>query len=65
MRGWESIPDETPIDVSGLIPRHVRSRLELNIVEAENMLRATVKYLAGKPTRRQAPFTLVWVYNLH
>lgn len=65
MGKFESVPDETPIDASGLIPKHVHSRVELNVLEAENILRATVKYLAAKPTRRQAPFNLVWVYKLH
>jgi Fic-DOC domain mobile mystery protein B len=62
---WEQIPDETPIDISGLIQKHISNRGELSIAEAANILEPTVKYLAGKPTRRQAPFTLKWVYKLH
>ena len=61
----EPVPHETPIDVSGLIPRHIASRAELSIVEAENVHEAVVKYLAAKPSRRQAPFTLPWLYKLH
>jgi len=63
---WQAIPGETPIeDISGLIPRYVQSRSQLIVVEAENILQATIKYLAAKPTRRQAPFTLKWIYKLH
>lgn len=66
MSGWEPIPGETPIDdISGLIARHVTHRGQLNIVEAENIRRATVKYLSARPSRRQAPFTLEWTYKLH
>jgi Fic-DOC domain mobile mystery protein B len=62
---WEPVPDETPIDISGLIQRQISNRLQLSIAEAENILEPTVKYLAAKPTRRQAPFTLAWLYKLH
>lgn len=65
MCAWKSIPGETPIDASGLIPKHIRTRAQLNIVEAENIHRAVVKYLIARPTRRQAPFTLKWIYKLH
>ena len=44
--------DETPIDLSALLPRvkaSVRSRRDLNIVEAENIRHAVVKYLAARP----------------
>ena len=61
----ESVPHETPIDVSGLIPKHISSRTDLSIAEAVNIHKAIVKYLAAKPTRRQAPFTLRWLYKLH
>lgn len=68
MTDWQSIPDETPIDPSGLKPalrRIVHGRAQLNIVEAENIRLATVKYLAGTPTRRGAPFTPKWMLKLH
>jgi Fic-DOC domain mobile mystery protein B len=65
MGEWEPIVGETPIDVSGLIPKYVRNREQLGLLEAENILAATIKYLAAKPTSRQAPFTLKWVYRLH
>jgi Fic-DOC domain mobile mystery protein B len=63
---WKPISGETPIaDISGLIPRGIRTRTELNLAEAENIRGATVRYLAIRPTQRQAPFTLPWLYRLH
>jgi len=62
----KSIPGETPIDdISGLKIRGLLTRSELNEVEAQNILKATVKYLAGKPTRTMAPFDLSWALKLH
>jgi Fic-DOC domain mobile mystery protein B len=66
MSGWAPIPGETPIDdISGLIPQHVKTRRELNAVEAENIRKVFVRYLAGKPSRKQAPFHLTWCLKLH
>jgi Fic-DOC domain mobile mystery protein B len=68
MADWQSIPDETPIDPSGLRPairRIVHSRGQLIPLEAENIRAAIVKYLAITPSRRLAPFTLEWVLKLH
>ena len=66
MSQWPTIPGETPIDdISGLKIRSVRTRAALNLVEAENIRTATLKYFAGKPTRRQAPFDLHWLKALH
>jgi len=63
---WQPIPGETPIDdISGLIPKHVRSRRELAVVEGLNIHEAVVKYLALTPGRRQAPFDLPWAIKLH
>lgn len=63
---WETLPGETPIDdISGLKLKGVRTRKQLSLVEAENILKATVKYLAAKPSRRSAPFTLTWLLKLH
>jgi fido (protein-threonine AMPylation protein) len=63
--GWELLPGETPIDVSGLRQKGIRTRAELNRAEAENIRKAVVKYLAVKPSRRSAPFTLAWTKRLH
>jgi len=63
---WETIPGETPIDdISGLKPKHVQTRKELALVEAENIRKAILKYLAAKPNRRQAPFDISWSLRLH
>jgi Fic-DOC domain mobile mystery protein B len=64
--GWELLPGETPIDVSGLKPKkRFATRAELNQAEAENIRKVVVKYLAAKPSRRSAPFTLDWARRLH
>lgn len=59
------IPDETPIDPSGLKVDGVTSRAELNALEAENIRSAIVKYLASKPSHRTAPFDFDWCAALH
>lgn len=63
--GWETLPGETPIDVSGLKLRGLGTRADLNRAEAENIRKAVVKYLAARPSRRSAPFTLTWAQRLH
>ena len=65
MSPWETIPGETPIDISGLKIKGVTNRRELNIVEAANIRKAVVKYLAAKPSRRAASFTFDWCLQLH
>ena len=66
MEPWETLPGETPIDdISGLKLKEVRTRKQLSLVEAENVLKATMKYLAAKPNRRSAPFTVTWFLKLH
>jgi Fic-DOC domain mobile mystery protein B len=62
---WNVVPDETPIDISGLKLKGIGSRSALNRFEAENIRKAVVKYLAVKPGRRTAPFTLNWAMRLH
>lgn len=65
---WPTIPGETPIDPSGLLPKlkdSIRNRAELNVIEAENVRLAVVKYLSKRPSKRTAPFTLKWVCKLH
>jgi Fic-DOC domain mobile mystery protein B len=47
----EMLPGQTPIDpdeAKGLIPGHIRIIAELNEFEAQNILEAQKKYLAGK-----------------
>jgi Fic-DOC domain mobile mystery protein B len=64
--GWPLLPGETPIDdVSGLKIKGIRTRKELNILEAENIRNVVVKYLAVKPSRRTARFDVAWARRLH
>lgn len=61
-----SIPGETPIDdVSGLKIRGITTRGQLSGFEAENILKATARYLATRPISRTAPFTVTWSLKLH
>jgi len=63
---WQPIPGETPIDdVSKHNIKGNRSRADLNAAEARNLLEAAIKYLAAKPSRHRAPFTMRWVKQLH
>ena len=61
-----NIPCATPIDdVSGLRIKSLTTREQLYEAEFQNTVKAINKYLARKPTRRMAPFTLAWVIKLH
>ena len=62
----ETVSGETPIDPSGLkLKGSVTNRKELAAVEARNINRAFLKYLAAKPHRRSAPFDYQWFLQLH
>lgn len=66
MAKWQLLPGETPIDdISELKIRNVKTRGELNELEAANILKATLKYLGKKPTRRSARFDFSWGLKLH
>lgn len=61
-----AIPGQTPLnDLSGLRIRSVRTTAELNAAEAENIRKATLKYLGSTPTRRSARFDVAWLCRLH
>ena len=65
---WKAIPDETPIDPSGLKPSlrgRVHNRGQLIAYEAENIRIVITKYLAIIPSRRKARFTEEWALKLH
>ena len=62
---WNAIPGETPIDISGLKISGINNRLELSVVEAENVRQAIVKYFGGSLSRRTAKFDLAWMLKLH
>lgn len=66
MRPDPAIVGQTPLDdLSGLRLKGVRTTAELNAAEAENIRRATLKYLAARPTARKAPFHVRWLRTLH
>ena len=65
MGEWQLLPGETPFDRSFLKIKQIRTRAQLNAAEAENIRKATVKYLAKKPSKRIAPFRIGWVKRLH
>ena len=66
MSGWAPIEGETPLDdLSQLKDQQVTTRQQLNVLEARNILKATIRYLAKPPTVRQAPFDLAWAKRLH
>lgn len=57
---------ETPLtDFDGLRKRHVRTRSQLAVAEAENIRRAVIRYLVAIPSRRAAPFDFGWMLRLH
>ena len=62
---WDPIEGETPIDPSHLKDRSIKTREQLNIAEAQNILKPVVRYLAGKPSIKIAPFDLNWFQKLH
>jgi Fic-DOC domain mobile mystery protein B len=61
-------PDETGIDLSHLL-RHLRStittRSKLDGIEAENIRKVALAYLAKRPTKKQAAFDFSWALKLH
>ncbi|MBN9121955.1 MAG: mobile mystery protein B [Planctomycetes bacterium] len=64
--GWAPISGETPIDdVSGLLIPEIGTRRQLNQAEAENITLAATKYLVGRLTEADAPFTFDWMFELH
>jgi fido (protein-threonine AMPylation protein) len=61
-----AIPGETPLDdLSGLRIKGIRTTAELNAAEAENIRKATMKYLASRPLARSARFDVRWLRHLH
>jgi Fic-DOC domain mobile mystery protein B len=66
MPDWEELQGETKIDVSHLKVKGVGTRSQLNLLEAHNILKVTLKYFGRrKPTKKMAPFDLAWVKRLH
>lgn len=61
----QSVDGETPFDLSHLRDRSITTHKELDRAEAENIRKATLKYLSIKPSRRTSPFTYRWLLKLH
>ncbi len=62
------IDDATPLDdVSGLklSKDKVYTLEEIYVAEANNIARATLKYLSAPPSKKIAPFDYVWMQQLH
>jgi hypothetical protein len=55
MATWDPVEGETPIDSSHLKDKSIKTREQLNIAEAQNILKPIVKYLGGKPSIRNLP----------
>lgn len=66
MPDWEEVPGETEIDISHLKIKGIGTRSQLNLLEAKNILKVTSKYFGRRsPTKKMAPFDLVWLKRLH
>jgi Fic-DOC domain mobile mystery protein B len=63
---WKAPKGATPIDdASGLLIPSITTLADCNRYEAENIRKATVKYLAGKPSKQLAAFNITWAYRVH
>lgn len=59
-------PGATPLDdTTGLIPRHITTKDELNELEFANINKAVQKYFLGKITDKKAPFDVPWLFKVH
>src|SRR5262245_23526020 len=66
---WDVLPGETPIDLSHLTDNAraigIKNRSGLSKLEAVNITKAFIKYLAAKPSISLAPFDYNWVLSVH
>lgn len=59
-------PGSTPLeDTTGLIPKHVSSKAELDELEFANTNQAAQKYFLGKLSDKKASFDLPWLFSVH
>lgn len=66
MKDYSHIPGTTPLDdISGLKKKFIRTREQIFEAEFENTSNAIFKYLSQKPSKRTAPFNLLWIKKLH
>jgi len=62
------IDNATPLDdISGLKLSKTKpyTLKEIYIKEAENIANAMLKYLSAEPSKKEAPFTYMWLLKLH
>jgi fido (protein-threonine AMPylation protein) len=66
---WQPIPHESPLELSDLTDyvkeRGVKNRLQLSVLEYQNIVPVFVRYLSATPSSRLAPFDFTWVLKLH
>ncbi len=62
---FPTIEGATPIDDASGLKLNIVTIEALYVAEAENIAKAVLKYLAGKPSKRSAPFTVDWIIRLH
>ena len=61
-----SPPGAAPLDdTSGLIPRHVTTKAELDELEFANINQAAEKYFLGRLTDKKARFDVGWLLQVH
>ena len=65
MPRFPTVTGSTPIDDASGLKLPIHSWEELIAAEANNVAKAISKYLAGKPSRRSAPFNVPWTLALH
>jgi Fic-DOC domain mobile mystery protein B len=67
MNPWGVLPGETPLpDLSGLKDKSITNRGQLNAAELANIQKATLKYLAARPSARTVKFDdYFWFLKLH
>jgi Fic-DOC domain mobile mystery protein B len=59
-------PGATPIDdISGIIPKHITTKGELDEAEFANINQAYQKYFLRELSDRKAPFSLQWLKEIH
>ena len=66
MNHSNGLEGETPLnDISGLIPKWVRTVADLDNAEHKNIVLPITKYLSARPSEKMAPFTAEWMLKLH
>lgn len=56
---------KTPLSDYSSLKIRIHTQDELNVLEFENISKATAKYLVRRPSQAKAPFTYEWFLKLH